>query len=50
MSVQGSKSGRSTWAAILMKKKRLDSAFVQGKLKITGNVEDAIELRNAFMI
>ncbi len=34
-----------TWAAILLKKKRLETAFMQGKLKLEGRGEDALTLR-----
>ncbi len=34
-----------TWAAILMKKKRLETAFIQGKIKLEGRGEDALTLR-----
>ncbi len=38
-----------TWAAILLKKKRIETAFIQGKIKITqGKPEEALKLRAAF--
>lgn len=36
------------WAAILLKKKRVEMAFMQGKLKIQGKSEEALKLRPAF--
>jgi len=36
-----------TWAAILLKKKRIETAFIQGKLKIDGKAEEALKLRVA---
>jgi len=40
-----------TWAAILLKKKRLETAFIQGKLKIAeGKAEEALKLRAVFGI
>lgn len=41
------KIGSGTWAAILMKKKRLETAFITGKLKIEGRAEEALKLRAA---
>jgi predicted dehydrogenase/putative sterol carrier protein len=38
------------WAAILLKKKRIETAFIQGKMKIDGKVEDALKLRSVFGI
>ncbi len=37
-----------TWAAILMGDKKVESAFLQGKLKIDGKPEAALPLRAAF--
>jgi len=37
-----------TWAAILLKKKRIETAFLQGKLKVEGRAEEALKLRAAF--
>ncbi len=37
-----------TWAAIILKKKRIETAFIQGKLKIEGKVDDAMVLRKVF--
>jgi putative sterol carrier protein len=37
-----------TWAAILLKKKRLETAFLQGKLKIEGRAEEGLKLRSVF--
>lgn len=37
-----------TWAAILLKKKRIETAFLQGKLKVEGRAEEALKLRTAF--
>ena len=39
-----------TWAAILMKKKRLETAFLQGRLKLEGQAEQGLKLRQAFGI
>ncbi|TAL29741.1 MAG: hypothetical protein EPN93_20600 [Spirochaetes bacterium] len=39
-----------TWAAILLGKKRIETAFIQGKLKIEGKSEEALKLRGAFGI
>ena len=36
------------WAAILLKKKRVEMAFMQGKLKIQGKSEEVLKLRAAF--
>jgi predicted dehydrogenase len=41
------KVGSGTWAAILMKKKRLETAFITGKLKVEGKAEEALKLRSA---
>jgi putative sterol carrier protein len=37
-----------TWAAILLKKKKVETAFIQGKLKIQGKTEEALKLKAAF--
>ena len=37
-----------TWAAILLKKKRIETAFLQGKLRVEGHAEVALKLRSAF--
>lgn len=37
-----------TWAAILLKKKKVEMAFMQGKLKIQGKSEEALKLKAAF--
>jgi putative sterol carrier protein len=37
-----------TWAAILLKKKKVEMAFMQGKLKIQGKSEEALKLKSAF--
>jgi putative sterol carrier protein len=39
-----------TWAAILLKKKRLETAFLQGRLKLEGQAEQGLKLRQAFGI
>lgn len=39
-----------TWAAILMGKKRIEMAFIQGQLKISGKAEEGLKLRAAFGI
>ena len=39
-----------TWAAILLKKKRLETAIFQGKIKHEGRGEEALRLRSAFKI
>lgn len=38
------------WAAILLKKKRIEIAVLQGKLRYSGKVEEALKLRSAFGI
>ncbi|MEJ5362517.1 MAG: Gfo/Idh/MocA family oxidoreductase [Spirochaetota bacterium] len=38
------------WAAILLKKKRIEMAYLQGLLKIEGKAEEALKLRAAFGI
>ncbi|HDP79305.1 MAG TPA: hypothetical protein ENN21_00520, partial [Spirochaetes bacterium] len=38
------------WAALLLKKKRLEMAYIQGKLKIEGRAEEALKLREAFKL
>ncbi|MEW6266499.1 MAG: Gfo/Idh/MocA family oxidoreductase [Thermodesulfobacteriota bacterium] len=37
-----------TWAAILLKKKRIETAFLQGRLKLEGKAEQALKLRAVF--
>ena len=39
-----------TWAAVLLGKKRIETAFLQGKLKLEGQAEQALKLRRAFGI
>jgi predicted dehydrogenase len=39
-----------TWAAILLGKKKIETAFIQRKLKITGRAEHGLKLREAFKI
>ncbi len=39
-----------TWAAILLGKKRIETAFLQGRLKVEGRLEEALPLRAAFHI
>jgi predicted dehydrogenase/putative sterol carrier protein len=39
-----------TWAAILLGKKRIETAFLQGKLKLEGKAEYGLKLRDAFGI
>ncbi len=41
---------RGVWAMILLKKKRLETAFLQGKVKIKGKMEEALKLRSALGI
>jgi putative sterol carrier protein len=36
-----------TWAAILLGKKKIEMAFVQGKLKIQGKAEEGLKLKAA---
>ena len=36
------------WGDILTKRKRIETAFIQGKLKIEGKVEEALTLRKVF--
>ncbi|MEW6528187.1 MAG: Gfo/Idh/MocA family oxidoreductase [Spirochaetota bacterium] len=38
------------WAAILLKKKRIEMAYLQGRIKIEGKSEEALKLRAAFGI
>ena len=42
------KSPAGTWAAILLKKKRLETALLQGRLKLEGKAELGLKLRKAF--
>jgi predicted dehydrogenase len=42
------RTGAGTWAAMLLKKKRIEMALLQGKLKIEGKAEEALKLRNVF--
>ncbi len=37
-----------TWASILLKKKKVQMAFIQGKLKIEGKAEEALKLLPSF--
>jgi len=37
-----------TWAAVLLKKKKVEMALMQGKLKIQGKSEEALKLKAAF--
>lgn len=37
-----------TWAAILLKKKRVETAYLQGTIKLEGRAEEAMKLRAAF--
>ncbi|MEA3366324.1 MAG: SCP2 sterol-binding domain-containing protein, partial [Candidatus Hydrogenedentes bacterium] len=39
-----------TWAAILLGKKRLETALLQGKIKYQGRAEEGLKLRSAFNI
>ncbi|PKL39936.1 MAG: hypothetical protein CVV44_06860 [Spirochaetae bacterium HGW-Spirochaetae-1] len=39
-----------TWAAILLGKRKIEMAYLQGKLKIEGKAEEALKLRSAFGI
>jgi predicted dehydrogenase/putative sterol carrier protein len=39
-----------TWAAILLGKKRLEMALIQGKIKIEGRAEEGLRLREAFKL
>ena len=36
------------WAAILLKKKRIEMAVLQGRISFTGKAEEALKLRDAF--
>lgn len=38
------------WAAILLGKKRVETAFIQGKLKIDGKSDEALKLKAAFQL
>jgi predicted dehydrogenase/putative sterol carrier protein len=38
------------WAAILLKKKRPELAFLQGKIKVEGRVEEGLKLRELFKL
>jgi putative sterol carrier protein len=44
------KAPAGTWAAILLGKKRIETAFLQGKLKLEGKAEHGLKLRDAFGI
>jgi len=35
------------WAAILLRKKRIEMAYLQGLIKIEGKSEEALQLRSA---
>jgi putative sterol carrier protein len=39
-----------TWAGILLRKKRLEMAVLQGKIKLTGEPNEGLRLRAAFKI
>jgi hypothetical protein len=39
-----------TWAAVLLGRKRIETAFLQGQLKLEGQAEQALKLRRAFGI
>ncbi|MDQ1257422.1 MAG: hypothetical protein QG656_2026 [Candidatus Hydrogenedentes bacterium] len=39
-----------TWAALLLGKKRIEMALVQGKLKYEGNAEEGLRLKSAFKL
>jgi putative sterol carrier protein len=39
-----------TWAAILLGKKRIEMALIQGKIKIEGRAEEGLRLREAFRL
>ena len=39
-----------TWAAVLLGKKRIETALLQGKLKLKGKAEHGLKLRSAFGI
>jgi len=39
-----------TWAAILLKKKKLEMAFLQGKLQLKGRAEDGLKLKSLLNI
>lgn len=42
--------GSGTWSAILLEKKRIEIAFMQGKLKADGRLEEGLRLRSVFGI
>lgn len=42
------RAGAGTWAAILLKKKRIEMALVQGRLKAEGKAEEGLKLRSVF--
>ncbi len=44
------KASAGTWAAILLRKKRIEMAYLQGMIKIEGKAEEALKLRSAFGI
>lgn len=44
------RTGCGTWAAILLKKKKIEMAFIQGKIKLEGKAEEGLKLRSAFGI
>ena len=37
-----------TWAAILLKKEQLETAFMEGRIKVEGKAEEALKMRVAF--
>lgn len=37
-----------TWAAVLLKRKKLELALVQGRLKLQGRAEEGLRLREVF--
>jgi len=39
-----------TWAAIILKKKKLEMAFLQGKLQLKGRAEDGLKLKSLLNI
>ena len=38
------------WAAILLGKKRIEMALIQGKLKLEGKAEEGLKLRDVFRL
>lgn len=42
------KAAAGVWAAVLIKQKRIETAFIRGKITIDGKAEEALKLRSVF--